>query len=92
VACVNKRLDFRHLKEILAVKDTTVHCGDVYAGADRTADDIALKIGGLKGWPKWRRVGVIYLWTTFDLRLFNRAERDGLSVGALIFGTSTHLD
>ena len=92
VACVNKRPDFRNLKEILAVEDTSVLSGDVHAGADPTADDIALKIGGLKEWPKWRGVGVVYLWTTFELRLFNRAEGDKLSVGALIFGTSTHLD
>jgi hypothetical protein len=92
VACVNRRPDFRLLKEILAVKDATVLSGYVYAGVDPEADDMALKVGGLKGWPRWRGVGVTYLWTTFDLRLFNRAEGDKLSVGALIFGTSTHLN
>jgi hypothetical protein len=92
LACVNRRPDFRQLKEILAVRDTTVLSGDVYAGADPKADDIALKIGGLKGWPRWRGVGVMYLWTTFDLRLFNQGEGEKLSVSALIFGTSTHLN
>jgi hypothetical protein len=92
VACVNRRPDFRQLKESLAVRDATVLSGDVYAGSDPNADDIALKIGGLKGWPRWRGVEVIYLWTTFDLRLFNQAEGEKLSVSALIFRTSTHLD
>jgi hypothetical protein len=92
VVCVNRRPDFRLLKEILAVKDATVLSGYVYAGADPKADDIALKIGGLKGWPRWIGVGVIYRWTTFDLRLLNRAEGKRLSVSALIFGTTTHLD
>jgi hypothetical protein len=87
-----RRPDFRQLKESLAAKDAMVHSGYVYAGADPKADDIALKIGGLKGWPRWRGVGVFYLFTTFDLRLLNQAEGKKLSVSALIFGTSTHVN
>jgi len=92
VACVNRRPDFRQLKEILSVKDTIVHSGDVYAGPDPTGDDIALKIGGLRGWPRWRGVSIIHVWTSFDFRLFNHADGEKLRVSALIFGTNTHLN
>ena len=37
-----------------------------------TSEDIALEVGGIRGWSHWRLVSVTYFWTTISIRLLDR--------------------
>jgi hypothetical protein len=85
VACVGRRDDFREIKGYLDSEVTDIRSGWAHAGdGDPKADQIALKIGGRKGWSRWRTVFVSHLWRAFQFRLFDQSGSGGLKIGALI--------
>lgn len=83
VTCVAKREDVRNLRAFLGADGVDVQSGWASAGQPK-ADDIALKIGGLRGWSEWRLVSVTHLWTTISVRLLDRSADGRFLAGAMI--------
>lgn len=81
--CVRRREELRDLKSYLRQPGVDIRSGWALAGRQR-ADDIALKVGGIREWSHWRMVSVTYFWTTILIRLLDRRDRDIFGADAMV--------
>jgi hypothetical protein len=87
MACVNARKDMRELDSLIRTPGPLAVVG---AGPVQPFDDslkahhLALKIGGLKGWPRWYGVAGTILWQTYEILLLAQSEHGRFTVKAMI--------
>lgn len=81
--CAGQREDLRELKTFVSQPGVEIHSGWALAGRQRS-DDIALEVGGIRGWSHWRVVSVTYFWTTVWIRLLDRMDGDVFAADGMI--------
>ena len=85
MACINAREDPRMFERRLSIPECFVGAGPAQPYDDSySGHRLAIRLAGVKAWPKWRAVTTAFMYTS-SIVLLDTGAHGSFSVGAMIY-------